>query len=83
MEQHQDMPGHMVPFFSMPRQQVTKDMYRRSPSEDEGRSKKRPRASRPKVKSGKALYISKKNRIDLDRVRLYHLQGIIKHMKRP
>jgi len=43
----------MAPFFSMPRQQITKEMYRRSSSEDEGRPpSKRPRASKPKVKSG-------------------------------
>ncbi|KAE9377133.1 hypothetical protein N431DRAFT_480242 [Stipitochalara longipes BDJ] len=52
MEQHQNTSNQMPHFFSMPRQQVTKDMYQRSSSEDEGRRKKRPRASKPKVKSG-------------------------------
>jgi hypothetical protein len=60
------MSRQMAPFFSMPRQQITKEMYRRSSSEDEGRPpSKRPRASKPKVKSGKLhQYISDKNEID-------------------
>jgi hypothetical protein len=75
--QHRNMADQMAHVFTMPRQRVTKDMYRRSPSGDEGSNRKRVRASKPKVKSGKALHVTNRNVANSGCYRMFHLQGTI------
>ncbi|KAF8867089.1 hypothetical protein BDZ45DRAFT_667075 [Acephala macrosclerotiorum] len=49
IERHASLPSHSTPF---PASNLPTELIRRASSDDDGRSAKRPRASKPKVKSG-------------------------------
>ncbi|CZR60948.1 uncharacterized protein PAC_10844 [Phialocephala subalpina] len=52
IERHASLPSNLTPLPHMPAPNLPTELIRRASSDDDGRSAKRPRASKPKVKSG-------------------------------